>query len=196
MEHSSKKISAWDKNLDRLTNGEFGVATSPEALLRYWQAQAEAGYPSADENVKYFEQQISLNNTIKNAAQSATKAADSLRKAFSHFNKTTGETKMKYNKLVRDKIPEIISESGKSVAYRKLNEEEYKVALELKLDEEVSEFHENPSIAEIADIAEVLYALIEAYGYRVIDVIKYRAAKREEKGSFDERIFLEEVKDD
>lgn len=103
---------------------------------------------------------------------------------------------MKYNKLVRDKIPEIIAERGKSVAYRKLNEEEYKVALELKLDEEVAEFHENPSIAEIADIAEVLYALIEAYGYRVIDVIKYRAAKREEKGSFDERIFLEEVKDD
>ena len=132
---------------------------------------------------------------IAQVAQTAAKADDSLRKALSHLNET-GETKMKYNKLVRDKIPEIISESGKSVAYRKLNEEEYKVALELKLDEEVLEFHENPSIAEIADIAEVLYALIEAYGYRVIDVIKYRAAKREEKGSFDERIFLEEVKDD
>ena len=173
MEHNSKLFSVWDRNLDRLRNGEFGVATSPEALLRYWQAQAEAGYPSADENVKYFEQQIKQSEVIN----------------------IKGETKMKYNKLVRDKIPEIIAERGKSVAYRKLNEEEYKVALELKLDEEVAEFHENPSIAEIADIAEVLYALIEAYGYRVIDVIKYRAAKREEKGSFDERIFLEEVKD-
>jgi predicted house-cleaning noncanonical NTP pyrophosphatase (MazG superfamily) len=102
---------------------------------------------------------------------------------------------MKYDKLVRDEIPDIIAESGKAVTYRILNDEDYKIALEMKLDEEVAEFHKNPSIEEIADIAEVLYALIEAYGYRVIDVINYRAAKREEKGGFDKGVYLEEVKD-
>lgn len=103
---------------------------------------------------------------------------------------------MKYNKLVRDKIPDIIAESGKAVSYRKLNDEEYKIALELKLDEEVAEFHNNPCIEEIADIAEVLYAIIEAYGYRVINVIETRAHKKDERGGFDKRIYLEEVKDD
>lgn len=103
---------------------------------------------------------------------------------------------MKYNKLVRDDIPEIIAESGKSVRFRYLEDEEYKIALEMKLDEEVAEFHKNPSIAEIADIAEVLYALIDAYGYRVFDVIKYRASKKAEKGGFENGVFLEEVMGD
>lgn len=103
---------------------------------------------------------------------------------------------MKYDKLVRDDIPDIIANSGKSVQFRYLiDDDEYKLALEMKLDEEVAEFHENPSIEEIADIAEVLYALIEAYGYRVIDVMQYRAAKKAEKGGFECGVYLEEVKD-
>lgn len=103
---------------------------------------------------------------------------------------------MKYDKLVRDEIPDIIATSGKSVQFRYLlDDDEYKMALELKLDEEVAEFHKNPSIEEIADIAEVLYALIDAYGFRAIDVMNYRAAKRDEKGGFDNGVFLEEVID-
>ena len=100
---------------------------------------------------------------------------------------------MKYNKLVRDKIPEIIANSKKVVCFRYLEGEEYKEALERKLDEEVAELHENLSIEEFADVAEVLYALIEACGYRVIDVIKCRERKRAEKGAFDRGAYLEEV---
>ena len=101
---------------------------------------------------------------------------------------------MKYDKLVRDEIPEIIAKSGKPVRFRYLiDDDEYKIALEMKLDEEVAELHENHSIEEFADVAEVLYALIEAYGYRVIDVIKYRAEKKAEKGGFENGVFLEEV---
>lgn len=85
---------------------------------------------------------------------------------------------MKYDKLVRDKIPEIIAESKKIVCFRYLDGEDFKEALEKKLDEEVAELHANPSVEEFADVAEVLYALIEAYGYRVIDVINCRARKR------------------
>ncbi len=100
---------------------------------------------------------------------------------------------MKYDKLVRDKIPQIIAESKRVVCFRYLEGEEYIEALKKKLDEEVAEFHDNPSIEEIADIAEVLYALIDAYGYRTIDVIECRAKKRAEKGGFDKGAYLEEV---
>lgn len=59
---SNEQIAAWDKNLEKLKNGEFGAYKLPgeseKALLRYWRAQAEAGYPSADENVRYFEQLV------------------------------------------------------------------------------------------------------------------------------------------
>ena len=59
---ANEQIAAWDKNLERLKNGEFGAyknsEESIETLLRYWKAQAEAGYPSASDNVRYFEQLI------------------------------------------------------------------------------------------------------------------------------------------
>ena len=57
---TNEKILAWEKNLERLKNGEFGAwkneGESEKALLRYWQAQAEADYPQASENVRYYEQ--------------------------------------------------------------------------------------------------------------------------------------------
>lgn len=101
---------------------------------------------------------------------------------------------MKYNKLVRDKIPEIIAGSGKAVTYRILSEEEYKFALEEKLDEEVIEFHESKSVEEIADIIEVLNAIIKANGCRWIAVIKESIKKKFAKGGFKRRAFLEDVK--
>ena len=48
----------WEKNLEMLKSGALGDADSPETLLRYWQMQAEAGYPCASENVKYFEDMV------------------------------------------------------------------------------------------------------------------------------------------
>ena len=48
----------WEKNLEMLKSGALGDDTSPETLLRYWQMQASAGYPQANENVKYFEDVI------------------------------------------------------------------------------------------------------------------------------------------
>ena len=59
----NEQIAAWDKNLERLKNGELGAyKISAEewekTLLRYWQEQAKAGYPSASDNVRYFEQLI------------------------------------------------------------------------------------------------------------------------------------------
>ena len=102
---------------------------------------------------------------------------------------------MKYNKLIRDKIPEKIMQSGKAVTFRKLNDDEYKKELENKLLEESIEFQESKSIFEIADIIEVLIALIRAYGFNIFEVLKALIKKRLERGGFKEKIFLEEVKD-
>lgn len=137
-----------------------------------------------------------LNDAFKDVAQTATKALNSFKKAFSNFNITTGENKMKYNKLVRNEIPEIIAQEGKTVSYRILNEEEYKVALEEKLDEEVIEYHDSKSVEEIADIEEVLNEIIRANGHNRFEVFIARMRKKILKGGFTRRVFLEEVKDD
>jgi hypothetical protein len=53
------KQDVWLRNLTSLKIGEFGIdTTSPETLLAYWKAQAEAGYPLAEENVRYFEDMV------------------------------------------------------------------------------------------------------------------------------------------
>ena len=63
---------------------------------------------------------------------------------------------MLYNKLVRDKIPEIIAQQGESANIRVLSDKEYTAALEQKLDEETAEFHKEKNLEELADILEVV----------------------------------------
>lgn len=102
---------------------------------------------------------------------------------------------MIYNKLVRDKIPEIIAADGTAVTFRILNDEEYKAELERKLDEEIAEFHESKSIEELADVCEVLGALICALGYDGEQVKGEQFKKRFHRGGFDKKIFLVEVEE-
>lgn len=101
---------------------------------------------------------------------------------------------MKYNKLVRDRIPEIIEKSGAKPVTRILTDEEYKVFLEKKLDEEVAEFHESKSLEELADIEEVLSALRRAYGYSLEELTANRLKKTIERGAFTQKILLVKVK--
>lgn len=101
----------------------------------------------------------------------------------------------KYDKLVRDNIPDIIHENGKSVCFRTLTENEFKEYLLKKLDEEVAEFRENPNLEELADITEVLYALAETHGRTVFDLGRMRRRKLFEKGGFVKRICLLEVEE-
>ena len=70
-----------------------------------------------------------------------------------------------YNKLVRDKIPEIIEQDGKKCTMRVLDDEEYLKALDAKLDEELAEYHKDQNVEELADLLEVLYAAAEARGF-------------------------------
>ena len=100
---------------------------------------------------------------------------------------------MKHNKLVRDKIPEIIKNKGGIPVTHIASDEEYWQKLKEKLHEEISEFMKEDSEEELADILEVVYSICD---YKKIDkehLEILRQKKAEEKGSFKDRIILEET---
>lgn len=98
-----------------------------------------------------------------------------------------------HNKLVRDKIPEIIEKDGKACITHILSDEEYIVALEMKLNEEVAEYQVDKSLEEMVDVLEVLQVICLARGYTLDELETMRAKKAEERGGFYEKIFLEYV---
>ena len=81
-----------------------------------------------------------------------------------------------YNKLVRDNIPEIMIQNGAKPVTRILTDEEYLIELNKKLLEEVKEYLESENIEEIADIEEVLLAIlnVKGIGESLIEEIKNR----------------------
>lgn len=95
----------------------------------------------------------------------------------------------KQGKLVRDKIPEIIINAGKKPIVEILSDEDYLVELDKKLNEEVAEYQVDKSIEEMADVLEVLYAICEARGYSVEELMKVKNTKREKRGGFSDKIF-------
>lgn len=100
---------------------------------------------------------------------------------------------MKYNKLVRDRIPEIIEASGKSCVTEILSDEAYLRLMDAKLDEELAEYHSDQNIEELADLLEVIYAAAMARGYTLEQLESVRAAKAEKRGAFANKILLKEV---
>lgn len=100
-----------------------------------------------------------------------------------------------YNKLVRDKIPEIICDDGKTCLCETLSPEEYLRCLDEKLNEELAEYQESKSLEELADLLEVMMAVVKARGYTWEQLTALCQNKREERGGFDKRILLKEVND-
>ncbi len=100
---------------------------------------------------------------------------------------------VKYDKLIRDKIPEIIAAKGSEAIIEILDAESYRKCLDIKLVEEVKEYLEDGSAEELADIVEVVYALLEYKGVSREEFEKIRIAKVEERGAFKKRLFLKEV---
>ena len=98
-----------------------------------------------------------------------------------------------YSKLVRDKIPEIIENSGKTAHTHILSEDEYLSELDKKLGEEFAEYQADKSIEELADMLEVMYAIAAARGHSAEELETVRREKAEKRGSFEKRIFLEGV---
>ncbi len=100
-----------------------------------------------------------------------------------------------YNKLVRDRIPEIIEASGNTCITEILSDEDYLKMIDAKLDEELSEYHNDRNVEELADMLEVIYAAAVARGYSIEELEKVRAKKVEKRGGFAKKILLKEVEE-
>src|SRR6056297_3403106 len=95
-----------------------------------------------------------------------------------------------YDKLIRDRIPEIIEQAGKECEVQKLAAEEYKEKLEEKLLEEIEEYRETKEFEELADIMEVLLALVHTHGQNMKSLEEIRKEKREKRGAFEKQLLL------
>ncbi|MDO4375823.1 MAG: nucleoside triphosphate pyrophosphohydrolase [bacterium] len=102
-----------------------------------------------------------------------------------------------FNKLVRDRIPEIIEGNGEIAVTRILDEAEYKLELEKKLLEECNEVlsavRHDEIIEELADVLEVLGAIGALEGVDLEKIISVMNSKREKRGGFSQKIFLEKT---
>lgn len=94
----------------------------------------------------------------------------------------------KYNKLVRDRVPEMLDSKNISYEKRIASPEEYKIELIKKLGEEAREFETDGSVEELADVLEVIEALKRLPEYTNVEEVKQK--KKEERGGFEERIIL------
>lgn len=98
-----------------------------------------------------------------------------------------------YNKLVRDRIPEIIEEAGKVPATRVLSDNEYVIKLTEKLQEELNEYKEFHEIEELADLQEVIDSILFHKNISKSEFYKIVNKKRDKRGSFKDRILLTSV---
>jgi len=95
-----------------------------------------------------------------------------------------------FNKLVRDKIPEIIQNNNEVCQTRLLSDEEYIYELNIKLQEEMKEYLESGDVEELADLEEVIRAILDAKKYTHDDFEKIRLEKVQKRGAFKKRIYL------
>ena len=95
-----------------------------------------------------------------------------------------------YNKLVRDRIPEIIEQQGSTCQVRVLTDAEYLQALERKLDEELAEYHASGDVEELADLLEVIHAIVAAKGQDTRALYAMMEQKAAARGRFENKLLL------
>ncbi|MCA1063887.1 nucleoside triphosphate pyrophosphohydrolase [Rossellomorea sp. AcN35-11] len=104
-----------------------------------------------------------------------------------------------YNKLVRDRIPEIIEATGKTFTTRVLSEEEYLIELKKKSFEELEEYQNaetrEEALEELADLMEIVHAFAKFHNTSLDEIEAIRCEKAEKRGAFAKKIFLNEVED-
>lgn len=102
-----------------------------------------------------------------------------------------------YNKLIRDKIVDIIEKDGKKAIVSTLNDEQYKIELLKKLLEEANEVanssNSNETLEELADVLEVIRYLAKINGKELNDIVTIADKKKEKRGGFDDKVFLEKT---
>lgn len=105
-----------------------------------------------------------------------------------------------YNKLVRDNIPQVIEKTNKQFSTRILSKEEYMREVKKKMKEELEEYQQattnEEAVEELADILELMHAVVKIHGATIEQLEEVRRAKAEKRGGFEKRIFLIEVEDD
>ena len=102
---------------------------------------------------------------------------------------------IRYDKLVRDRIPDVIRQAGKRPVTDTLSQDAMASALNRKLQEEVQEYFESGSIEEMADVLEVLHGIAFHKGISWDEVESARIHKRDERGGFEKGIRLLEVRE-
>lgn len=101
-----------------------------------------------------------------------------------------------YNKLIRDRIPEIIERSGKKPIIEQLDLDSYKKYLDIKLGEELQEYLESDEVDELADLVEVAYAILKYKGVDISEFEMLLIKKTESRGAFSKRLLLKEVREE
>lgn len=104
-----------------------------------------------------------------------------------------------YNKLVRDRIPEIIKKSGQTAVTKTLSIGEYIKELRKKSEEELKEYMnaktDAEALEELADLLEIIHALAKVHGATIDQVEEIRHKKAEQRGGFEDRVLLIEVRE-
>ena len=95
-----------------------------------------------------------------------------------------------YNKAIRDKIPEIIKNSGYDFNIKKLSDGDFLSELEKKLGEELEEYNQSKSVEELADILEIIYRISELKGTKKEQLEELRIKKAKDRGAFNKNLFL------
>jgi len=101
---------------------------------------------------------------------------------------------MKFEKLVRDRIPEIIESKGETAVTHIAEDKEFREKLREKLDEEIEEFDKHHNAEELADVLEVLEALAKSHDISWERVKELKKKKAKERGGFEQRVILDETK--
>ena len=102
-----------------------------------------------------------------------------------------------YNKLVRDRIPEIIQKEGNTADIIILSEESFKQAIKEKLIEEATEVcnaqNRDDILSELADLQEVMDTIKQLYNINTLEVNTIQAVKALQRGKFEKRLYLKSV---
>lgn len=100
---------------------------------------------------------------------------------------------IRYSKLIRERIPEIIEASGRRCVCSTLSDEEYLAKLDEKLNKELAEYQESKSLEELADLLEVMRAVAAARSSSMDEVESIRRDKAAKRGGFEKKILLTEI---
>lgn len=101
---------------------------------------------------------------------------------------------IEYDKAIRDRIPEIIKASGKESTVLQVSAQEFLAKLIEKLGEEVAECQANPCLEELADMVEVIKAIVSYMGYSWQELEQVREQKAKARGAFEQRLVLRKVR--